>query len=180
MEWFLPATPSSQSLTLNGLFEYGENFDTTKHQWFRKMACNLRKVLASMSKPKHNSPIFDECQTSSAWVLALPWKRGSSIPHSLCVSFKSASLYLIFRELNVVYWSHKCRNWNQSQIWNQEVCSHSTNIDFKDVNILDYSFFRYCKKNLISYSENKLHTHTHIIMLTTAMSKSSQLHLFWV
>ena len=37
----------------------------------------------------HNSPIYDECQTQSAWVLALPWERthqddSNDTPQPIC------------------------------------------------------------------------------------------------
>ena len=37
----------------------------------------------------HNSPIYDECQTQSAWVLALSWKRAyqndsNDTPQPIC------------------------------------------------------------------------------------------------
>ena len=37
----------------------------------------------------HNSPIYDECQTQSAWVLALPWERAhqdnsNDTPQHMC------------------------------------------------------------------------------------------------
>ena len=37
----------------------------------------------------HNSPIYDECQTQSAWVLTLPWKRAhqdnsNDTPQPIC------------------------------------------------------------------------------------------------
>ena len=47
----------------------------------------------------HYSPIYNECQSQSAWVLALPWERAyeddsnDTPPHNPNVNFKVASLY---------------------------------------------------------------------------------------
>lgn len=47
----------------------------------------------------HNSLFYDKCQTLPAMILALSWKKtcedDTMIPHSLCASFKSASLYCV-------------------------------------------------------------------------------------
>ena len=58
----------------------------------------------------HNSPIYDECQTQSAYVLALPWKKAHQddsnytpgvSPHNQHVSFKLAFLYCRLRLIQV-------------------------------------------------------------------------------
>ena len=41
----------------------------------KKDGCIHKYRNCSLEEGDHNSPIYDEYQTQSAWVLTLPWKR---------------------------------------------------------------------------------------------------------
>ena len=72
----------------------------------------------------HYSPIYNECQSQSAWVLALPWERAyeddsnDTPPHNPNVNFKVASLYRGLR-LILVYPVILSKG---KLIWNLHIC----------------------------------------------------------
>ena len=89
--------PTSMNIHLN-IFKQPQLFLLSRFWFFPKfrfLVMNHESAIRLLCLIcRHNSPIYDECQTQSAWV----WGNGliktiQTIPHSLYMSFKLASLY---------------------------------------------------------------------------------------
>ena len=83
---------------LNGGFQKEALERLVEYSYTARLEVRSRPTYFWMCLRGHNSPIYDECQTQSAWVLTLPWERAhqdnsNDTPQPICefqASFPSA------------------------------------------------------------------------------------------